>query len=76
MARAEVEGWHFGAKIVRGAYLVLERQRAAERGYQSPIFDTKAATDFSYDRCAGFLGHICMIAPQCNRNFPLILCAD
>jgi Proline dehydrogenase len=29
---------------------VLERQRAADLGYESPIHDTKAATDANYDR--------------------------
>ncbi len=46
------QGYKFGAKLVRGAYMVLERQRAKERGYSSPIQDTKADTDASYDRCA------------------------
>jgi Proline dehydrogenase len=31
---------------------VLERQRAADLGYKSPIHDTKAATDANYDRRA------------------------
>lgn len=31
---------------------VLERQRAADLGYESPIHDTKAATDANYDRRA------------------------
>lgn len=45
-----IQGYKFGAKLVRGAYMVIERQRAQERGYPSPILDTKEGTDESYDR--------------------------
>lgn len=40
-----------GAKIVRGAYLEKESERAAEMGYPNPICDTKEATDINYDSC-------------------------
>ena len=42
MQRAAMEGWKFGAKTVRGAYMVVERARAAEKGYESPIWDSSA----------------------------------
>ena len=38
-----------GAKLVRGAYMEKERNRAAEKGYPSPIQPSKAATDNDYD---------------------------
>lgn len=41
-----------GAKLVRGAYMQLERARARERGYESPICDTIEDTHANYDRCA------------------------
>ena len=42
--QAAEEGWHLGVKLVRGAYMEKERERAAERGYPSPIQPDKAAT--------------------------------
>ena len=52
MERAEQEGFAFGAKLVRGAYLVLERERAAAAGADSPIYDTIEDTHANYGRCA------------------------
>jgi proline dehydrogenase len=43
-------GYHIGAKLVRGAYMEKERQRAAEMGYPSPIQVNKQKTDEDYDR--------------------------
>ena len=41
----------YALPAVRGAYMVLERQRAAEQGYASPIHDTIADTHANYDAC-------------------------
>lgn len=38
-----------GAKLVRGAYMEKERERAIDRGYDSPIHIEKAAVDQDYN---------------------------
>lgn len=43
-------GYHVGAKLVRGAYMEKERERAANRGYPSPIQPDKESSDRDYDR--------------------------
>jgi len=48
--RAQRFNYHFGAKLVRGAYMVGERKRALEMGIPSPIYDTKEETDACYDK--------------------------
>lgn len=43
-----------GAKIVRGAYMEKERDRAKEMGYPSPIQPDKAASDRDYNLAVEF----------------------
>lgn len=47
---------HFilGAKLVRGAYMEKERQRAIEKNYPSPIQLTKENTDNDYNKAVAF----------------------
>jgi len=43
--------YHFGAKLVRGAYLEGERSRALLHKYSSPIHDTIEDTHSCFDEC-------------------------
>jgi proline dehydrogenase len=47
--RAEKEGFKIGMKVVRGAYMEKENDRAKEKGYASPICKTKAETDENFN---------------------------
>ncbi|PWJ57564.1 proline dehydrogenase [Dyadobacter jejuensis] len=57
------QGYHIGAKLVRGAYMEKERLRARENNYSSPIHATKEATDIDYNAAIEFcLEHLQFMA--------------
>jgi len=47
--RAQNAGYILGAKLVRGAYMEKERDRAKKKGYPSPIHASKQETDDDYN---------------------------
>jgi proline dehydrogenase len=47
--RSKEQGFKIGMKLVRGAYMEKERERAEEYGYKDPICKDKAATDKMYN---------------------------
>ncbi len=47
--QATSEGFYIGMKLVRGAYMEKENERAAARGLKSPICISKEATDINYN---------------------------
>jgi len=47
--KAKAKGYYIGMKLVRGAYMEKERERADEKRYKSPICATKQETDDNYD---------------------------
>ena len=51
---AQKNGYMLGAKLVRGAYMEKERERAEALGYKSPIQPNKSATDRDYDEAIMF----------------------
>lgn len=46
---ARAGGYKLGLKLVRGAYMEKEADRAEELGYDNPIQNSKADTDLDYD---------------------------
>ena len=60
---ARDNGYLLGVKLVRGAYMEKERERAEEQGYRSPIHVDKASVDRDFDAAVAYcLEHIEEIA--------------
>ena len=49
------KGFHIGMKLVRGAYMEKENLRAQENNYQSPICESKEATDQNYNAAVQYM---------------------
>lgn len=52
---AKAQGFHIGMKLVRGAYMEKENNRAEEQGYTSPICVSKQATDENFDAGVSYM---------------------
>ena len=67
--KAEKEDLKIGIKLVRGAYLQAERKRAREKGYSSPICDTKEDTDQQYNEALRFIvAHLDRFSLVCGTH--------
>ena len=53
--KAKVDGFYIGMKLVRGAYMEKEHERAKEKGYPTPICASKQATDDNYDAAVNYM---------------------
>lgn len=53
--QAKEEGFYIGMKLVRGAYMEKENKRAEEKGYPSPICESKVATDINFDAAIDYM---------------------
>jgi proline dehydrogenase len=53
--KANAEGFQIGMKLVRGAYMEKENERAIEKGYPTPICASKEATDENYDAAVKYM---------------------
>lgn len=53
--QAKEEGFYIGMKLVRGAYMEKENNRAEEKSYPTPICESKEATDLNYDTTVDFM---------------------
>ncbi len=69
---AKSEGYFIGVKVVRGAYMEKENERAEEMGYATPICSSKKATDENFDEVAAYildhLDRISLFAGTHNEN--------
>jgi proline dehydrogenase len=52
---AKEHNFHIGMKLVRGAYMEKEHARALEKGYPTPICESKEATDLNYDAAVEYM---------------------
>ncbi len=70
--QAETYGFILGAKLVRGAYMEKERERALVLKYTSPIYSTKNETDADYNSalkfCVLHYKYIAMLAGTHNEE--------
>ena len=66
---ATMHSYFLGAKLVRGAYMEKERDKAAELGYESPIFPDKDGTDAAFNQALAFcLDHKQRISMMCGSH--------
>lgn len=74
---ATAKGFHVGMKLVRGAYMEMERERAAEKGYRDPIGANKAAVDADYNAalrfCMEHIGRMGVLNGTHNEESTLLL---
>jgi proline dehydrogenase len=70
--RSRERGYVLGVKLVRGAYLERENQRAGELGYPTPMQPSKRATDRDFDAALAFcvrnLHHVAVCAGTHNER--------
>lgn len=71
------ENFHLGIKLVRGAYMEKERERAAQKGYPSPIQPDKKSSDRDFDLALELmidnLDHLAFCAGTHNEQSSLYL---
>ncbi|KAJ1445189.1 FAD-linked oxidoreductase-like protein [Pelagophyceae sp. CCMP2097] len=63
--RAQRLGFSYGVKLVRGAYIDAERQRASESGSPDPIHSTAQGTHEAYDRAVEI---VALAAAECAAS--------
>ncbi len=77
--QANTGGYILAVKLVRGAYMEKERERAAQENYESPIHDDKAATDEDFDTaieyCLKHLDEVAFVAGTHNEKSVHLLAA-
>lgn len=75
--QAKEHSFFFGAKLVRGAYMEKERERAEKMGYASPINPDKESTDRMFDAalrlCIQHIGLVSFCAGTHNEKSSMLL---
>ncbi|PYS98955.1 MAG: proline dehydrogenase [Acidobacteria bacterium] len=75
--QAKSDGYILAVKLVRGAYMEKERDRANEMGYESPIQPDKKATDRDYNAaleyCIDHLDDLAFVAGTHNERSTQLL---
>ncbi|EID72222.1 proline dehydrogenase family protein [Imtechella halotolerans] len=75
--RSKEHGFYIGMKLVRGAYMEKENDRALEKGYPTPICASKQASDENYDAGVQYmvehLNTMALFAGTHNENSSLKL---
>lgn len=70
--QAKSDGYILAVKLVRGAYMEKERERAVEEGYPSPIHPDKQSTDRDYnaaiDYCLDHIDDVAFVAGTHNEK--------
>lgn len=67
--KARVKNYFLGVKLVRGAYMEKERNRALQKGYPSPICKTKQETDATFHQALVIaLDHIDRVEIFCGSH--------
>ncbi len=74
---AQEKGYRLGAKLVRGAYMEKERDRAEKMSYEDPIQPSKEATDNDYNAamkyCIDNIHEIGLFSGTHNENSNYLL---
>jgi len=52
---AKTNGYYLGYKLVRGAYMEKENDRAEAMGYKTPICESKEATDINFNNAVRYM---------------------
>jgi len=55
VAASKALGYNLGVKLIRGCYMVEERELAKEGNYASPIWDSIEETHESYNHCLAYV---------------------
>lgn len=67
--QAVMEGHFLGAKLVRGAYMEKERERAERNNEPSPIHPNKEATDKAFNDALEFcIAHLDRVSVMCGSH--------